>query len=442
MKTKIYTTATGLILPIVGYTQNNETPINSGDTSWILVATALVMLMTPAGLALFYGGLTRTKNVLNTIGMSYIAFCLTSVVWVTVGYSLAFSGEGIILGNVENFLLSDIKITDTIGTIPTYLFVVFQGTFAAIAVAIISGSIIERIKFSTWILFALLWIVCIYSPVAHWVWGGGFLSNSGELDFAGGTVIHINAGVAGLVVSLLLGKRKKFGMEEKPSSVKLTVLGSALLWFGWFGFNAGSQLAADFIAANAFLVTNVAACAGGLAWLLFEYKDTKKPTLIGTSTGVISGLVAITPAAGYVDVSGALCIGVLGGIVGYFGAVKLKRILAYDDTLDAFGVHGLVGIVGALATGVFANPDINTASGLLYGNPAQLWVQLKAIVIVAMFSAVGTYLVFKVASWLSKGARVTENIEDYGLDAMIHGERSFDYEEEGVVSNLTIKKSA
>jgi len=442
MKTKLYTTLTGLFLPMVGFAQNTETSINSGDTAWMLVATALVMLMTPAGLALFYGGLTRSKNVLNTIGMSYIAFCLASVVWIVVGYSLAFGGEGLVIGNLKNFLLSDIKITDTIGSIPAYLFVAFQGTFAAIAVAIISGSIIERIKFSTWILFAVLWLVCIYSPVAHWVWGGGFLSNSGELDFAGGTVIHINAGVAGLVVSMLLGKRKSFGKEEKPSSVKLTVLGSALLWFGWFGFNAGSQLAADFIAANAFLVTNVAACAGGLAWLIFEYKDTKKPTLIGTSTGVISGLVAITPAAGYVDVSGALCIGVLGGLIGYFGAIKLKKILRYDDTLDAFGVHGLVGIAGALATGIFANPEINEAAGLLYGNPEQLWVQLKAVAVVAIFSAVGTYLVFKAASWLTKGARVTENVEDFGLDAMIHGERSFDYKEEGVIPNLTYKKSA
>lgn len=442
MKTKTYTTAIGLFLPMVGFAQNAETTINSGDTAWMLVATALVMLMTPAGLALFYGGLTRSKNVLNTIGMSYIAFCLASVIWIVVGYSLAFDGDGYMLGNLKNLLLRDIKITDTIGTIPTYLFVAFQGTFAAIAVAIISGSIIERIKFSTWIIFASLWIICVYSPVAHWVWGGGFLSNSGELDFAGGTVIHINAGIAGLVVSMLLGKRKNFGTEEKPSSVKLTVLGSALLWFGWFGFNAGSQLAADFIAANAFLVTNVAACSGGLAWLLFEYKDTQKPTLIGTSTGVISGLVAITPAAGYVDVFGALCIGIIGGLVGYFGAIKLKKILKYDDTLDAFGVHGLVGIAGALATGVFANPEINEATGLLYGNPGQLWVQLKAVGIVVLFSAVGTYLVFKAASLFSKGARVTESIEDHGLDFMIHGERSFDYKEEGIVSDLNYKKSA
>ena len=442
MKTKVYTTAAGLILPMTGFAQNNESSLNSGDTAWVLVATALVMLMTPAGLALFYGGLTRSKNVLNTIGMSYIAFCLTTVVWVLVGYSLSFGGEGMLLGNLENLLLSDIKITDTIGTIPTYLFVAFQGTFAAIAVAIISGSIIERIKFSTWIVFAVFWIVCVYSPVAHWVWGGGFLSNSGELDFAGGTVIHINAGIAGLVVSMLVGKRKSFGTEEKPSSVKLTVLGSALLWFGWFGFNAGSQLAADFIAANAFLVTNVAACAGGLAWLLFEYKDTKKPTLIGTSTGVISGLVAITPAAGYVDVSAALCIGILGGLVGYFGAVKLKKILKYDDTLDAFGVHGLVGIAGALATGVFANPEINEATGMLYGNPEQLWVQCKAVGVVVLFSAVGTYATFKAASWITKGARVTENVEDLGLDAMIHGERSFDNTEDEIMPRVRYKKSA
>lgn len=413
--------------------------INSGDTAWMLVATAMVMLMTPAGLALFYGGLTRSKSVLNTIGMSYIAFCVATLAWVIIGYSLAFEGSGSVIGTLDNVLLRNINITDVNGTIPSMLFVAFQGTFAAIAVAIVSGSIIERVKFSTWIIFALLWVIFIYSPVAHWVWGGGFLSNDGELDFAGGTVIHINAGVAGLVVAYLLGKRKEYSVHNaKPASIKLTVLGSALLWFGWFGFNAGSELAADFIAANAFIVTNVAACAGGIIWLLIEWYDTKKPTLIGSASGVISGLVAITPAAGYVDVTGALCIGLLGGLVGYLGAVKLKKLLGYDDTLDAFGIHGLVGIMGALLTGIFANPAINDAAGLLYGNPGQVLVQLKAVVITVLYSAVGTAIVFKVSAFLTRGGRVHAAIEHKGLDKMIHGEKGFDLQEE-VVHNEVLQ---
>ena len=390
MLKKIFLLFIPLFIPFIGFCNSDSAALNHGDTAWMLVATALVVLMTPAGLALFYGGLTRSKNVLNTIGMSYIAFCIAFLVWVVVGYSLAFSGDGAYFGNLSNFMLKGISINDLTGTIPTYLFVAFQGTFAAIAVAIVSGSIIERVKFSTWCIFALLWTLFVYCPVAHWVWGGGFLSNNGELDFAGGTVIHINAGIAGLVVSYILGKRKDFTYHPtRPSSIKLTVLGSALLLFGWFGFNAGSELAANFISANAFLVTCISACAGGLAWLVIESVDSKKPTLIGSASGLVSGLVAITPAAGYVDASGALCLGIIGGVVGYFGAVKLKVILGYDDTLDAFGVHGLVGIFGALLTGIFANPAINQGAGLLYGNPAQFFVQLKAVAITILFSSIG-----------------------------------------------------
>ena len=425
--------------PFISHAHETNTAINSGDTAWMLMATALVMLMTPAGLALFYGGLTRSKSVLNTIGMSYIAFCVGTLAWVIIGYSLAFEGSGSIIGTLDNLLLRNISLTDTSGTIPTILFVAFQGTFAAIAVAIVSGSIIERVKFSTWIIFALLWVVLIYSPVAHWVWGGGFLSNNGELDFAGGTVIHINAGVAGLVVAYMLGKRRDFYTHSaRPASIKLTVLGSALLWFGWFGFNAGSELAADFIAANALMVTNVSACAGGMIWLLVEWYDAKKPTLIGSASGVVSGLVAITPAAGYVDVAGALCIGSLGGLVGYLGVVKLKKLIGYDDTLDAFGIHGLVGILGALMTGIFANPAINNAAGLLYGNPGQVWVQLKAVTVTILFSAIGTAVVFKISALLTKGARVREGIEYKGLDKMIHGEKGFNLHEE-VVHNEALK---
>lgn len=403
--------------------------INSGDTAWMLIASALVMLMTPAGLTLFYGGLTQRKSVLNTIGMSYTAFCTASVVWVVIGYSIAFSGDGAYFGNLDNFLLKGILVTDVEGTIPTLLFVFFQGTFAAIAVALVSGSIIERVRYSTWFVFSILWVILVYSPVTHWVWGGGFLSELGELDFAGGTVIHVNAGVAGLVLVYLLGNREGFKKTSvRPASVKLMILGSALLWFGWFGFNGGSQLAADGIAANALLVTNVAAACGGLAWLLIEWFTTNsKPTLIGSASGVVSGLVGITPAAGYVDVSGALFIGIGSGVVGYFGVVKLKKWLGYDDTLDVFGIHGLVGAFGAIATGIFANPLVNEGNaGLLYGNPDQVWIQIQSVFFVSVYSAVATFIIYKIISLVFGTGRVSEEVEKDGMDMAYHGERGFD----------------
>ena len=409
--------------------------INSGDTAWLLIATALVMLMTPAGLALFYGGLTQNKHVLNTIGMSYMAFCTGTIVWVIIGYSLAFSEGNAFIGGIENFMLHGIGVNDVSGTIPTLLFVVFQGTFAAIAVAIVSGSIIERVRFSTWGLFSILWVIVVYAPIAHWVWGGGFLSESGEMDFAGGTVIHINAGIAGLVLSYLVGKRKEHSLEEvrKPSSIKFMILGSALLWFGWFGFNGGSQLAADGIAANALLVTNIAACTGALIWLSIEWFIVKKPTLIGMASGAISGLVGITPASGFVDVSGALAIGALSGLVGYWGVVHLKSMMNHDDTLDAFGIHGVVGIFGALATGVFANPEVNGGAGLLYGNPAQLWIQAKAVLVTIVYSGVATYIIWKVCSLVTSGGRIEEELELEGMDIGYHGERHTVVEEKQIV---------
>lgn len=428
-----------LLLSVFGaisvYAQEAEATINTGDTAWLLIATALVMLMTPAGLALFYGGLTQNKHVLNTIGMSYMAFCTGTIIWIIAGYSLAFSEGNAFIGGIENFLLHGIGVSDVSGSIPTLLFVAFQGTFAAIAVAIVSGSIIERVRFSTWGIFTIFWVIVVYAPIAHWVWGGGFLSNSGEMDFAGGTVIHINAGVAGLVLSYLVGKRMEHSLEEvrKPSSIKFMILGSALLWFGWFGFNGGSQLAADGIAANALLVTNVAACAGALIWLTIEWFIVKKPTLIGMASGAVSGLVGITPASGFVDVSGALAIGVISGLVGYWGVVHLKSMVKHDDTLDAFGIHGLVGIAGALLTGVFANPDINGGAGLLYGNPIQLWVQAKAVLVTIVYSAVGTFVVWKVCALLTSGGRIEEELELEGMDIGYHGEHSIIVEENQIV---------
>ena len=428
---KISLSALLTLFPFFVFAQETETTstLNTGDTAWVLIATALVMLMTPAGLALFYGGLSHSKNTLYTVGMSYVSFCVASVAWVVVGYSLAFSEGNALIGSFNNLFLENIGINEIAdGTsIPKLLFVVFQGTFAAIAVAIVSGSVVERVKFSFWLIFSFLWVLLVYSPITHWVWGGGFLSNSGELDFAGGTVIHINAGVAGLVLALLLGKRKDFGKAtEMPISLTLTVVGSALLWFGWFGFNAGSALGANGTAANALLVTNVAASIGGLSWIGIEWFNKKKPSLLGVASGAVSGLVGITPACGYVGVGGALAIGLISGLIGYYGVIKLKHLLDYDDTLDAFGIHGLVGIWGSLAAGIFANPAINTdAIGALYGNIQQLGVQLLAILMVIAYSAITTTIVYFVSSFVTKGARVDETMEATGLDEAYHGEKGF-----------------
>lgn len=401
--------------------------LSSGDTAWMLVATAFVMLMTPAGLALFYGGMSRSKNILNTIGMSFLAYCIASVVWVLWGYTLAFGPDiGGFIGGLDKIFMKGIGVETLSGSIPELLFAAFQGTFAAITVALASGSVIERLKFSTWFIFTILWVTVVYAPVAHWVWGGGFLGNDGALDFAGGTVVHINAGIAGLVMALLLGKRKGYGKAAfLPSSVVLTVLGAALLWFGWFGFNAGSELAADGVAASAFLVTNVAASIAAISWILTEWIVFRKPTLLGAASGVVAGLVAITPAAGFVDVTGALIIGLVAGILGWFGVFVLKKSLGYDDSLDAFGVHGLCGIWGAIATGIFAVKAIGGTPGVLEGNLPQLWIQLKAVIATIVYSGIMTAVVYFVSSILTGGARVSEEEEIEGLDSAIHGEKGF-----------------
>lgn len=406
--------------------------IDSGDTAWMLISTALVMLMTPAGLALFYSGLTQNKSVLNTIGMSYVAFCTGFTVWVIIGYSLAFSEGNQFVGGLDWALLKGIKTSDTVGTMPRLLEVAFQGTFAAIAVAIVSGSIIERVRFSTWVIFSVLWVIAVYAPVCHWVWGSeGFLH--GDLDFAGGTVIHVNAGVAGLVVSLMLGRRLNTEEERYPSSIKLMILGSALLWFGWTGFNGGSAYGANGIAANAVVVTYLAACVGGIVWLIIEWFFVKKPTLIGIASGAVSGLVGITPAAGFVDPAGAIVIGIVSSLVGYWGVVKLKKILGHDDTLDAFGMHGLVGIAGAILTGILANPEVDGESaGALYGNPGQVWLQLKSIGATVAYSAVGTFITFKIAALFTKGGRINRSVELEGMDIGYHGEQQIKIDKHNV----------
>ncbi len=405
--------------------------LDTGDTAWVTISTALVMMMTPAGLALFYGGMSRYKNILNTMAMTLVAYCLASVVWVAWGYSLAFGeSQSLLIGNLKHFMLSGITTASVSGTIPTLIFVLFQMTFACISVALILGSAVDRMKFSAWIIFSILWITFVYAPVCNWVWGGGWMHKMGALDFAGGNVVHINAGVSGLVLALVLGKRKGYGKEAMiPSSVAFTALGAGLLWFGWFGFNAGSELAADGVAASAFLVTNTAAAAAGLAWLFIEWKISKKPTLLGLASGVIAGLVGITPAAGFVPLGGAMVIGVVAGGIGYFGVAVLKNRLGYDDSLDAFGIHGLCGIWGAMATGLFASPSITEgAAGLFYGNPGQVWIQFVSIVATIAFSGIATLIVIYITKLITGGLRVEKDDELMGLDNALHGERAFEIE--------------
>jgi Amt family ammonium transporter len=403
--------------------------LNSGDTTWILISTALVMMMTPAGLALFYGGLSRYKNLLNTFAMTIVAYCLGSVIWMLWGYSLAFGPDkGGIIGGLDHVFMNGIGVGSLSGSIPTIVFALFQMTFACITVALVLGSIVDRMKFSSWIIFAGLWFTFVYCPIAHWVWGGGWMGNMGALDFAGGTVVHINAGVAGLVLALVLGKRVGYGKEAMfPSSITLTALGAALLWFGWFGFNAGSQLAADGVAASAFMVTNTSAAIGALAWMFAEWAVSKKPTVLGMASGIVAGLVAITPAAGFVNMPASLVIGAVAGLLGYYSVAVLKQKLGYDDSLDAFGVHGMCGIWGALATGLFANPAINEAGrGLFYGNPKQLWIQIVSIVATAVFTAVGSIVLIYITKFITGGLRVDKDSEIEGLDSALHGERGFE----------------
>ncbi|MGD2098181.1 MAG: ammonium transporter [Desulfobacterales bacterium] len=428
MKSKsLPTTAILLALPVSSAVASEG--LNSGDTAWMIVSTALVMMMTPAGLALFYGGMSRYKNLLNTFAMTFVAYCLASIIWMMWGYSLAFGpSKAGIVGGLGNLFLAGIGVDSLSGTIPTYVFALFQMTFAGITVALVLGSVVDRMKFSSWIIFTVLWVTFIYCPIAHWVWGGGWMGNMGALDFAGGTVVHINAGVAGLVLALVLGKRIGYGKEAMfPSSIAFTALGAALLWFGWFGFNAGSQLAADGVAGSAFLVTNTSAAVGALAWMFAEWLTDKKPTVLGLASGIVAGLVAITPAAGFVNLPAALIIGLIAGLLGYYFVAKVKHKLGYDDSLDAFGVHGMCGLWGALATGLFANPAVNEAGkGLFYGNPKQLWIQFVSIIATAAFTAVGTLIMIYITKFLTGGLRVTEETEVAGLDSSIHGERGFE----------------
>ncbi|VEN72948.1 ammonium transporter [Candidatus Desulfarcum epimagneticum] len=406
-----------------------EGVLDSGDTAWMIVATAMVMMMTPAGLALFYGGMSRSKNLLNTIAMTFAAYCATSVVWVSWGYTLAFGPDlGGIIGGASHLFLNGIGVDSVSGTIPSLVFILFQMTFACITAALVLGAVVDRMKFSSWMVFTVLWVTLVYCPVAHWAWGGGWMGEMGALDFAGGNVVHINAGVAGLVMALILGKRLGYGEQAMfPSSIALTSLGAALLWFGWFGFNAGSGLAANGLAGMAFLVTNTSAAMGGLAWMIAEWTVTKKPTALGIASGVVAGLVAITPASGFVNLPASIVIGMVSGLIGFYSVSTLKHKLGYDDSLDAFGVHGLCGVWGALAVGLFADPRVSEgAAGLFYGNPRQLWIQIVSIAATAAFSAVATLAAAFLTQIITGGLRVEKSDEIQGLDNALHGERAFE----------------
>lgn len=401
--------------------------IDTGDTAWMLVATALVMLMSIPGLALFYGGLAKRKDALNTMAMTFVTFCIVSVLWVIYGYTFSFGSDlGGILGNPERLFLSGIgvgSISDLAKTIPEYIFIMYQLTFAAITVALASGAYIERMKFSAWVLFSVLWMTLVYIPVAHWVWGGGFLAKLGALDFAGGTVVHVNAGIAALVGALILGKRREKSII--PNNLTLVVTGAGLLWFGWFGFNAGSALGANGLAGAAFINTNTATAVAAIAWMFTEWIHSKKPTVLGLASGAVAGLVTITPAAGFVNITGAIIIGIAAGVIPFFAVAILKPRLGYDDTLDAFGIHGIGGMLGAILTGVFADPTINEAGkGLLYGNPGQLLTQLIAVAVTVVYSAIVTYIIFMVIKALI-GIKVDVEEEFEGLDESQHGEKAY-----------------
>jgi Amt family ammonium transporter len=413
-----------LLLSSLAFAEGQAPKLDTGDIAWMLTATALVMLMSLPALAIFYGGLAKAKDTLNTIAMVFTAYAIASVVWVIYGYTLAFGTDiGGVIGSPEKLFLSGVDVKSLQGTIPELLFVAFQGTFAAITVALISGSYVERMKFSAWLLFSILWVSFVYVPVAHWVWGNGFLAKLGALDFAGGTVVHINAGIAGLVGALILGKRKDTALI--PSNLPMVVIGTGLLWFGWFGFNAGSAVASNALASVALLNTNVATAVAALSWMFVEWLHAKKPTVLGIASGAIAGLVAITPAAGFVNVIGAIIIGLVAGVVPYFAVAVLKHKLGYDDALDVFGIHGVAGILGAILTGAFADPSINEAGkGLLYGNPGQVLIQVLSVVVTIIYDAIATLVILIMVKALT-GLRVSPEEEISGLDSSQHREKAY-----------------
>jgi ammonium transporter, Amt family len=399
--------------------------LDSGDTAWMLTSTAIVLMMTVPGLALFYGGMVRKKNVLSVMMQCFAATCLITVLWMVAGYSLAFKDGGEYqpyIGGLSHFLLNGIGKDTLSGTIPESVFMTFQMTFAIITPVLIVGALVDRMKFSAFMFFMGIWLLVVYAPICHWVWGGGFLANAGVLDFAGGTVVHINAGIAGLVACLVLGRRTGYGTENMaPHNLTLSVIGASLLWVGWFGFNAGSAVSAGGSAGMAMAVTQIATAMAALAWMFSEWLVHGKPSVLGVISGAVAGLVAITPASGYVDPKGALVIGAAAGIGCYICATGLKKLLGYDDSLDVFGVHAVGGIIGALLTGVFAVEAIGGTAGLLEGNFAQVPIQAYGVMATVVWCGIATFVILMVLK-LIIGIRASEAAEIEGLDVALHGE--------------------
>jgi Amt family ammonium transporter len=397
--------------------------LDRGDTAWMMTSTALVLMMTIPGLALFYAGMVRKKNVLACLMQVFATCCVISIVWMVAGYSLAFTPGNALIGDTSRFFLAGMGKDALSGTIPESVFMMFQMTFAIITPALAVGAFVDRVRFPAMLVFVVLWSLIVYAPIAHWVWAStGFLARAGVLDFAGGTVVHINAGVAGLVAALVVGKRLGFRQEPmEPHNLTLTVIGASLLWVGWFGFNAGSAVAADGRAGMAFAVTHIATAAAALAWMLVEWATRGKPTVLGIASGAVAGLVAITPASGFVAPGGALVIGLVAGLVCWWGATGLKNAMGYDDSLDCFGVHGVGGIVGALLTGVFAVSAIGGTPGLIEGNAGQLLIQGKGIAVTIIWDAIASFVILKAID-LTMGLRVDRDIEREGLDLALHGE--------------------
>lgn len=419
-----------LLLPFIGATSAfadeisaNADAVSAGDTAWVLTSSALVLFMIP-GLALFYGGMVRSKNVLGTIMHSVFAMSIVGIQWVVIGYSLAFSEGNAFVGGFDYLFLNGVGM-EANGTIPHLVFVMFQGMFAIITPALITGAFAERMKFSAYVAFMLAWAVLVYNPVCHWVWGpGGWLGSMGALDFAGGTVVHMTSGFSALVAAVLIGKRLGYPREPMvPNSLIWTVLGAGMLWFGWFGFNGGSALAANASAALAFTTTQIAATGGALSWAVVEWMRTGKPTVLGVASGIVAGLVAVTPASGFVGPMAALIIGLLAGVICY-AAVLMKGRFGYDDSLDVFGVHGIGGTLGALLTGVFAREMWGGADGLIAGNFQQFLVQVYSVAATAVYAVIVSYIILKIID-VTIGLRVSNDDERQGLDTTQHGETGY-----------------
>ena len=450
-RTRVAVGGLGLLLALAlpACAQDAAPPaVSGGDTAWMLTSAALVMMMTVPGLALFYGGLVSHRNALSTLMHSFFLLCLISIQWVLVGYSLSFGTDhSSLLGGLDYLGFRNVGQDPSGGaTIPHLVFAMYQGMFAIITVALITGAFAERIKFGAFVLFSLLWATLVYDPLAHWVWGGGWLMKKGALDFAGGTVVHISSGVSALVAALVVGKRRCYPAKAlPPHNISYTVIGAGLLWFGWFGFNAGSALGASGLAAIAFATTHTAAATAGLVWPLIEWLHRGKPTVLGAATGAVAGLVAITPAAGYVTVPASMAIGVGVSLVCYLGINMLKPRFGYDDTLDVFGVHGLGGTWGAIATGIFATKSVNPAGadGLLYGNASQVVTQLLGVAASWGLAIVGTFVILKLVN-LVVPLRVSEEEEITGLDLSLHGEVAYNFLEPGMsgISGPALRESS